>query len=187
LLAPEFTLLLRLTMRLFSTSLLSLCSIALVLSKPINDQVSLQADDTARTLESWDYKVCSSPTDPIQIQSIEVSPDPPKPGSDLTVKVHAVVTAKIEDGAFADVDVKLGLIKLLHKRFDVCEEARNANATVQCPVEPGEYTVEQTVALPKEIPKAKFTVDVKGYTATEDDMVCVQLKVDFLPKFPRLW
>lgn len=26
-------------------------------------------------------------------------------------------------GAYADVTVKLGLIKLLQKRFDVCEEA----------------------------------------------------------------
>jgi hypothetical protein len=68
--------------------------------------------------------------------------------------------------------VKLGLIKLLHKQFDVCEEAcvffqassssseidrmvlrRKNNVTVQCPVEPGEYEVVQTVQLPKEIPK----------------------------------
>lgn len=30
--------------------------------------------------------------------------------------------------------------------------SRNANATIQCPVEPGDYTVVQTVSLPKEIP-----------------------------------
>ena len=34
---------------------------------------------------------------------------------------------------------------------------------------------------------AKFTVDVRGYTVDEEDMVCLQLKVDFLPKFPHLW
>jgi hypothetical protein len=28
-----------------------------------------------------------------------------------------------QEGAYADVTVKLGLIKLLQKRFDVCEEA----------------------------------------------------------------
>jgi len=28
-----------------------------------------------------------------------------------------------QDGAYADVTVKLGLVKLLQKRFDVCEEA----------------------------------------------------------------
>lgn len=28
----------------------------------------------------------------------------------------------LQEGAFADVVVKLGLIKLIQKRFDVCEE-----------------------------------------------------------------
>jgi hypothetical protein len=30
---------------------------------------------------------------------------------------------KGQNGAFADIQVKIGLIKLLQKRFDVCEEA----------------------------------------------------------------
>lgn len=31
----------------------------------------------------------------------------------------------------------------------------NANATLQCPVQPGDYTIVQTVDLPREIPKGK--------------------------------
>lgn len=69
--------------------------------------------------------------------------------------------------------VKLGLVKLLQKRFDICQEAwvltissflfanrflmlkrsREADATVRCPVAPGSHTIEQKVKLPKEIPK----------------------------------
>lgn len=67
------------------------------------------------------------------------------PGKNLTVNVEAEVQEDIkvgqvlrrrsarccpgsrlmqgQDGAYADVVVKLGLIKLLTKRFDVCEEA----------------------------------------------------------------
>jgi hypothetical protein len=68
-----------------------------------------------------------------------------------------------------DVTVKLGLIKILHKQFDVCEEAcvssltlltlesdmacrRKSDVDIQCPVEKGPYNVTQTVALPREIP-----------------------------------
>lgn len=68
-----------------------------------------------------------------------------------------------------DVTVKLGLIKLIHKQFDVCEEAcvssfalltsesdtarrRKSDVDIQCPVAKGPYNVSQTVALPKEIP-----------------------------------
>lgn len=58
--------------------------------------------------------------------------------------------------------------------------SRNANATVQCPVQPGPYSVSQTVELPQEIPKAKFSVLVRGYTVDDDDMLCLDLFVDFV-------
>jgi len=33
---------------------------------------------------------------------------------------------------------------------------RNANASIQCPVQPGDYVVDQTVELPAEIPKGEY-------------------------------
>ncbi|PPQ88662.1 hypothetical protein CVT25_010238 [Psilocybe cyanescens] len=145
------------------------------------------ANGPVHTTDSWDWENCGLDTDPVQIISIQVSPDPPQPGKDLTVTVNASVEEEIVEGAYTDVTVKLGLVRILKKRFDVCEEARNANATIQCPVETGPYTVVQTVALPKEIPKAKFKVDVLGYTADDEDMLCVKLTVDFMKGFPRFW
>ncbi|KAJ6503436.1 ML domain-containing protein [Mycena vitilis] len=135
----------------------------------------------------WQYVDCGLPSNPVQIDSIELFPDPPLPGHDLTVTVKALVTDVIEEGASADVVVKLGLIKLLQKTFDVCEEARNANATIACPVEPGLHTVVQTVALPKEIPKAKFVVLVRGFTVAEEDMLCLDLKIDFMKSISSLF
>lgn len=74
---------------------------------------------------------------------------------------------------------------------------RNAQTDVQCPVEEGHYVVEQTVALPKEIPQgampsslscchsnlfviAKFTINARGYTVDDDDLFCIILKVNFM-------
>ncbi|KAJ3737145.1 ML domain-containing protein [Lentinula guzmanii] len=148
--------------------------------------------------EKWSWEDCGVDTDPVRIQSIEISPDPPSPGKALTVKVTGTANEVIEEGATADVTVKLGLIKLLSKTFDVCEEAyvlsvliyiqtsslrsRNANASVQCPVEKGQYVVSQTVDLPKEIPPAKFRVHVNGYTVDEEDLMCMDLTIDFTKK-----
>ncbi|KAJ7783889.1 ML domain-containing protein [Mycena maculata] len=136
---------------------------------------------------SWEYVDCGLPSHPLQIDSIALFPDPPLPGQDLTVTVKALVTESIEEGASAAVTVKLGLIKLLQKTFDVCEEARNANATVSCPVEPGPYEVVQTVALPNEIPKAKFVILVRGFTVAEEDMMCLDLKIDFMPSMSSIF
>lgn len=111
-----------------------------------------------------------------------------------------------QEGSYADVLVKLGLIKLLQRRFDICEEAcvpaqvpsklhrsfsrltstlilapalcsDNANASLTCPVKPGHYTLTQTVELPKEIPRAKFAIDVLGVTAEDEDMLCLKLYI----------
>ncbi|KAG6842588.1 Phosphatidylglycerol/phosphatidylinositol transfer protein [Blastosporella zonata] len=173
--------------RLHLIALLGLSTASLALANPVVSQVAIQDDSPVHTTEGWSWENCGSPNDVIQIDNIQVSPDPPKPGHDLTVKVKGKAVSGIEEGAYADVTVKLGLIKLIHKQFDLCEEARAANASVQCPVEPGDYEVTHTVALPKEIPQAKFSIDVQGYTANDDDMLCLKLKVDFMRNpFPHL-
>ncbi|PPR00490.1 hypothetical protein CVT24_005550 [Panaeolus cyanescens] len=172
-----------------STALLSslaLLSGALALATPEQQPILTQLSPPVHTTEGWSYEDCGLDTDVIQLESISISPDPPQPGKDLTVTVKGTAKERIEEGAVADVTVKLGLIKILSKTFDLCEEARKANATIQCPIEPGQYTVTQTVALPKEVPRAKFVVDVQGYTVDEDDMLCLKLKVDFMKNpFPH--
>ncbi|KAK2461853.1 hypothetical protein APHAL10511_006316 [Amanita phalloides] len=162
--------------------LLALCAC----TTPTAPQLPMDPDGPVRVANKWSYDDCGTAEFFIQLESIEVVPDPPKPGHELTIKAKGVVTDIIEEGAYADVTVKLGLIKLLHKQFDVCEEARNANASVACPVKPGKYLVQQKVMLPREIPKAKFTVAVRAFTVDEEDLLCLNLHVDFLPKLPFL-
>lgn len=57
------------------------------------------------------------------MKSLTVKPDPPRPGEPLEITAKADVLEVIDEGAYANVLVKLGLVKLLQKRFDVCEEA----------------------------------------------------------------
>ncbi|KAF8756164.1 Glutamine amidotransferases class-II [Rhizoctonia solani] len=139
---------------LLAASLSPFAASALSFTRP---DLVLNGESPIFTQSRWSWTDCGLPSDGVQIKSIEVSPDPPKPGQDLTVTVIATADQPIEEGAYADVTVKLGLIKLLNKRFDICEEARNANATIQCPVQKGDHTVVQTVALPKEIPRGMLS------------------------------
>ncbi|KAJ7055694.1 ML domain-containing protein [Mycena amicta] len=162
--------------------LASLASFAVALPE---SQVALGRPAVAAP-DTWEYVDCGDPADSVEIQSITVSPDPPKIGEDLTVTIVANVKETIEEGATADVLVKVGRIKLLERTFDLCEEARNANASVSCPVEPGLHTIEQTVALPKEVPKLKYVISVRGFTVEEESMACVDLTVQFRPFF-QFW
>ncbi|GAA5855048.1 hypothetical protein JCM5353_005673 [Sporobolomyces roseus] len=141
---------------------------------------TIDGGDTVRTMTKWDWNDCGSPSDALQIESIKISPDPPVPGKDLTIIAFGKAQSKIDVGTYADVTVKLGLIKLLTKQFDVCQELDNANATLRCPIAPGTHSITQTVALPREIPRAKFQVDALVYTQDEEPAACINLWINFL-------
>lgn len=92
---------------------------------------------------------------------------------------HRLLTSEypMQKGTSADVTVKLGLIKLLTKRFDLCEElcvalsslftleriltrvkipSVNIKSSLQCPIEPGTHDFTASVDLPAEIPRGAF-------------------------------
>ncbi|KAJ7055693.1 ML domain-containing protein [Mycena amicta] len=147
-----------------------------------SSQRFIQNAGDVHTTAEWSFNDCGLPSDIVQLESLEISPDPPVPGEELTINAKGKATRRIEEGATADVVVKLGLIKLLQKTFDICEEATKANASVTCPVEEGDYEVTQTVKLPKEIPPAKFTVSVRAFSVDDEDMLCLNLFANFMPK-----
>ncbi|TFY83588.1 hypothetical protein EWM64_g417 [Hericium alpestre] len=173
--------------RLSFLSLLAFTALGVAQAGPLVAQNPLITQDApVRTMQGWSWKDCGLPDDVVQVQSIVVSPDPPQPGQNLTVTVKATATETVEEGASADVTVKLGLVKLLSKSFDLCDEARNANVSVQCPIEKGDYEVTHIVALPNEIPRAKFSVSAQGYTVDDENLFCVNLQVDFMKNpFPK--
>lgn len=41
----------------------------------------------------------------------------------MDIALKTFIESLCQEGAYADVTVKLGLVKLLHKQFDICEEA----------------------------------------------------------------
>ncbi|GAA5867036.1 hypothetical protein JCM3774_003763 [Rhodotorula dairenensis] len=139
-------------------------------------------DGQAHAMTQWGWSDCGLvKADDLQIESLEVSPDPPKPGHNLTINASGRVNRRIEKGTSADVTVKLGLIKLLTKRFDLCDELANINSSLACPIDPGVYSFTHTVELPNEIPRAKFQVNARVVTpVVEEEVGCLDLWINFL-------
>ncbi|KAG0659808.1 Phosphatidylglycerol/phosphatidylinositol transfer protein [Rhodotorula mucilaginosa] len=135
------------------------------------DKLSRIGDDDgqAHAMTQWGWSDCGLvKEDDLQIESLEVSPDPPKPGHNLTINASG------RKGTSADVTVKLGLIKLLTKRA-------NINSSLACPIDPGVYSFTHTVALPNEIPRAKFQVNARVVTpVVEEEVGCLDLWINFL-------
>ncbi|KAI0685370.1 ML domain-containing protein [Cytidiella melzeri] len=129
--------------------------------------------------DKFSYKNCGEATDAVQVKSIEIYPDTPTAGKNITIVMDGEVLQDIVHGAIADIVVKAGLIQILKRTFDLCELAENQQANVSCPVERGEQALVQTVMLPSVVPKALYTVNARGFTAEDDPMFCLDILVDF--------
>ena len=100
-------------------------------------------------------EICSlSPSeDLVEIKYIDLSPNPPLAGHNLTIDAMGYLKTTIEEGAYANFEVKYGFIKLLTGTADLCEKAAEVN--LKCPIEPGEVNVQKIVELPSQIPPVR--------------------------------
>jgi len=101
--------------RLPFVAFLALAFSGVALAAPPASQEVVAADDV-RTTGGWSYSVCGTccrvpgatfelndfvwfvgdPSDIVTIKSLDISPDPPKPGQQLTVTVNAYTSETIE-------------------------------------------------------------------------------------------
>ncbi|MFD4865231.1 ML domain-containing protein [Streptomyces sp. NPDC058412] len=106
----------------------------------------------------------------------------------MTIKGTA--RQKITDGAYMKVTVKLGLIKLLTKDYDLFQLLKGdtsngwtltrAGGTSADPIEEGD--VELICAfepLAKELPPGNFSVDVAAYSADDEDLFSIKCRVNW--------
>ncbi|KAI9351057.1 ML domain-containing protein [Pilaira anomala] len=126
-------------------------------------------------------KDCSSSNYVLHIDNIKITPDFVTPGAELTIEASGTLDETVLPGATANVIVKLGVVTLLKKKFDICDELQKKEDEIalQCPINQGYLALIQKVSLPKEIPKGKFRVLVNAYTADENDLACLDVTVDF--------
>lgn len=122
---------------------------------------------------------CESPSDNwvVTIENVDLIPNPPAPGQALVVNATGTVKERIEEGAYVDVQVKYGYIRLITTRADLCEQVKNVD--LECPIEAGTVTVVKSVELPKEIPPGKYVVLADVYTKDDVHITCLTATVAF--------
>lgn len=108
--------------------------------------------DSTKVPGSSPVEICSlSPSDDlVDIKYINLTPNPPQAGKNLTIEALAVLKQDVEEGSYANFEVKYGFIKLLTGTADLCEKA--AEVDLECPVKKGEVKITKIVELPSQIP-----------------------------------
>jgi hypothetical protein len=130
-----------------------------VLGKSVFQQYPKQQESLLSPLDSnkvpgeSPVQICSlSPSDDlVDIKYIDINPNPPQAGKNLTIDAMGKLKVDIEEGAYALFEVKYGFIKLLSGTADICEKALEVD--LECPLKEGEIIkVLKTVSLPSRIP-----------------------------------
>ncbi|ODV79890.1 uncharacterized protein CANTADRAFT_21167 [Suhomyces tanzawaensis NRRL Y-17324] len=115
----------------------------------------------------------------LNLQKVVIDPNPPNRGQNLTFTAVGVLSQDVEDGAYVEVDVRYGFIKLVHQTFDLCEEITKVD--LECPIKKGPQTIKKTVEIPNEVPPGKYIINARAYTKDDVFITCLSATVDFLP------
>lgn len=78
-------------------------------------------------------------------------------GKTLTIKASGTLEERIVKGATVNLEVKWGLISLIHQTVDLCDQLKNVD--MECPLEAGDMVLTKQVDLPKQIPPVGFEQD----------------------------
>ncbi|KAJ1925862.1 Phosphatidylglycerol/phosphatidylinositol transfer protein [Tieghemiomyces parasiticus] len=117
---------------------------------------------------------CGNPDeDLVTVSSVNLTPDPPHKGQTLRIEASGHVKQTVTNGSYVDVTVKYGFIKLLSRRFDLCDYLDQVGHA--CPVPPGVVSITKEVDLPKEIPRGRYTVNAVARLPDEGDDTGAQL------------
>lgn len=160
-----------------SSVLLAAAGVATVSAQPswMPGQVTIQNDYKVPGDNPLDF--CADPKDNLlEIEKVDLDPNPPQPGSTLTIKAKGNFKEKIE-GGYMHLQVKYGLITLINQTADLCETIGKAD--LKCPLEKGEMSLTKDVDLPREIPPGTYTVLADVYDNDDNKITCLTSKITF--------
>ncbi|EIF46591.1 hypothetical protein HII12_001711 [Brettanomyces bruxellensis] len=115
----------------------------------------------------------------LTLDSLKMDPVPPERGENLTIIASGTLSAPVEEGAYVDVDVDYGLIKLIHATYDLCEELPNVD--MKCPIKKGHYELNKKVEIPSQVPPGQYKVVARAYTKDDELITCLTGEVVFPP------
>ncbi|KAK7206155.1 Phosphatidylglycerol/phosphatidylinositol transfer protein [Myxozyma melibiosi] len=113
----------------------------------------------------------------LDITYLKINPNPPQKGADLFIEAEGILKDTIGEGAFVEVEVRYGFIRLVKETIDLCEQVEKADKS--CPLDRGVIKFSKSVELPGEIPQGKYNVVARAYKEDYTEITCLTAQVEF--------
>ncbi|KAG0681284.1 Phosphatidylglycerol/phosphatidylinositol transfer protein [Kluyveromyces marxianus] len=116
----------------------------------------------------------------LDITSVSLDPNPPQRGENLTIVASGLLKTVVEEGAYVDVEVRLGYIKLLSQTYDLCEQLEENDVSgLKCPLPADEYDLLKSVEIPNEVPPGRYSFFARAYNADDTQITCLTGEIVF--------
>lgn len=116
----------------------------------------------------------------LELSTVNLTPNPPVRGQNLTISAVGKLHETVEEGAYVEVEVRLGYIKLLTQTYDLCETLEeNDVGELSCPLEAGLYNVVKEVEIPAEVPPGRYVVLARAYNVDDELITCLTGEIVF--------
>jgi len=101
-------------------------------------------------------------------------------GKPIEVALEGTLEEQVGEGTWAEITVQYRHIQLLQASFDVCEELEGFpdQNELKCPIQKGPVSTRQKVDIPKDIPKGRYDIKVKGLDQKKKELICIIMSID---------
>ena len=151
---------------------------AAVVSTPVLKMLNKMTNDLDMSLSSWNpftvqpyilmntpavILLCSDAEDVMTVSKVDLSPNPPIKGQNLTVKIEGILSEDLSTDATMFVSMKKGMIKFPRMKIPACDYF-----TGGCPISKGPASLEMMFEIPQMIPGGSYEVRAILYNVDKD-------------------
>jgi len=115
------------------------------------------------------FTSCGDDSDSLRIDSVKITPDPPKIGADLVIDLAGNLAKVLEAGSNLNIRAYLGFIEVKNEDVDLC-----TTLNLNCPFASGQQAIHAKLTLPTSIPAGvTIKVELRGSNVDQSEIFCL--------------
>jgi len=115
------------------------------------------------------FSPCSGGGATMKIDSLLITPDPPRVGQDLNFSIAGSLSRALENGARLSVKAYFGIIKVKDEDLDLC-----SSLNLKCPYATGKQSIAARFVLPSGIPAGiGLKVELRARNKDNSELFCL--------------
>jgi C1A family cysteine protease len=120
------------------------------------------------------WSSCSKASDHLSGLNVQVTPNPPVAGQDVTVAITGSLDETVSSGN-VHITIDAFGIKVIDKSYDLCDLASKGG--VHCPLNQGPVNIKVTEAIPKDVPHGTYQGKAVVSDQNSEEVACVNLNL----------